>query len=456
MKKPLFLLSALLVAAFFLAACSTDNTTVVQYSDKCYISSFTLGQMRRTIHTKDTEGKDSTYQVSFSGSLYKLLIDQRAQTITNRDSLPTGTHLNAVLATITGTGAISYAVLPDTAEWKSYSESDSIDFTSPLLFRVFAEDGVNHRDYTVRIHVRQAVPGDFSWTRLADVREPGSDADDCRLLMANENLVLLSYNATTGQLHTFKASDPVNPAWEENVATGLPADPDVRSAQYYDNRFWMSCNRQLYSSADAVTWEQVPVSAESHLLQLIAASPDVLYASTQDADAAPGIARSTDGVTWTAMEVEAGGFTGRPCASLAYQQENGNERVMLLDNVLGGCSPLSVWNLLEDSDEPWILFAQSGDNDHLLLARERLCLILYDDFLIALGGKYVGGDTASSLAAAYFSYDNGIDWWTDEYLTLPESVLGSTAPVAAVGEGEYLWIVVGSQVWRARQNSYGE
>ena len=156
------------------------------------------------------------------------------------------------------------------------------------------------------------------------------------------------------------------------------------------------------------------------------------------------------------MSVEGGGFTGQPYAALAYQQDNGNHRVVMVDNVTDGAAPLSVWNLLEDSNEGWVLFAQAGDNNYLLPACEHLDIFVYDKCLFAVGGKRLQSDITNALSKAFVSFDNGITWLEDENFVPPTQVQGTTGAVAAATEGEYIWIVAGSQVWRARLNSYGE
>ena len=94
-----------LVACLCLSACSgSDDVSYAGSSSDCYISAFTLGQLRRTVHTTSSTGQDSTYTISFSGSLYPMAIDQRQQTITNTEPLPMNTRLSAVVVSITAQG----------------------------------------------------------------------------------------------------------------------------------------------------------------------------------------------------------------------------------------------------------------------------------------------------------------------------------------------------------------
>ncbi len=456
MKKPFFVFAALLLAGLVLLSCSSKSEEDVTYSDKCYISSFVLGQLTRTVHTKDISGNDSTYKLSFYGSSYKMLIDQRQQIITNRDSLPQYTNVSAVLATITGSGTITYATSSDATEWTKFSESDSIDFSRPLVFRVTAPDGENYRDYKLKVNVRQARPDDYTWSRMTDVRSTNGTLDNCQLLFVDHKPLIFTSEGSTGKVYVTKGTASIPVEWTEQECTGLGTAPVVGSAQYFDGKFWMSCDQSLYTSTDAVTWEQVIATDGTQIIRLVAASETALYASIAGTAGVAAMARSFDGLTWTPMSVEGGGFTGQPYAALAYQQDNGNHRVVMVDNVTDGAAPLSVWNLLENSNEGWVLFAQAGDNNYLLPACEHLDIFVYDKCLFAVGGKRLQSDITNALSKAFVSFDNGITWLEDENFVPPTQVQGTTGAVAAATEGEYIWIVAGSQVWRARLNSYGE
>lgn len=429
----------------------------IEYSSLCFINSFTLGQMSRTMHTADSEGNDSTYTLSFSGSLYKIIIDQRQQTITNCDSLPTGTRLSHILATIIGTGSIEYRTASSTDEWIAYSESDSIDFSQPLVFRVHSNDGETYRDYQMQLHVRQSEPLEYTWKRMADINST-SNNNVCKILSVDDQIVILNLETSTGQVSRFTSAQPAS-QWDEQLCLGLTASADPHSACYFQGQYWMSDRAgKLFRSSDAITWQEITLSSTDPLLQLIVASPSALYASFGDGINTPTyMAQSTDGTNWTAMSLDEkdAGFTGAPVAALSYRQSNGNPRVLMVDDTSNGTSTLSVWSLLEDTDEDWTLFASSGDNDYLLPAQKHLNIVAYNNNLVALSGdKYTESGTA--LKQAYISYDNGITWKIDEYLIPPTEVQGATGPVAAVGEGEYIWLVAGKQVWRARLNSYGE
>lgn len=454
MKRTHYILAVLLTLCLGLASCNSSDSEEVVLSEQCYISAFSLGQMKRVIKTKSSDGNDSTYHVAFSGALYKLLIDQRTQTISNRDSLPTGTRLEAVLATITGTGTLIYTPAADTTLWKTYSSTDSIDFTEPLLFRMYSSSGKTFRDYTLKLSVRTSEPQAYSWTRKADLRPASDENDEARLLFAS-SLPVVFFKDAAGKVYVEKLTSLKADAWTEQECTGLGTAAEVRTAQYFLSKFWMSCDQKLYTSDDAVAWQEANTEGITPK-QLIAASETALYVATTNPDGTPAIAVSFDGNSWKLMAMEAGGFTGQPAAALAYEQDNGNRRLVLLDNVADGAAPLTVWNLLEDSGEPWVLFAQAGSNAYLLPAQQHLNIVEYDGDLVVLGGRLLGGEASTALRKAYVSHDNGITWKADDELVPPTSIQGTTGAVAAASTANDIWVVAGTQVWCTRKNSLGE
>lgn len=92
----------LTAAALSLTSCLSDNdeSDTTYYTDTA-ISSFSLGTLNITYHTKAKDGvTDSTYRSTFSASKYAFDIDQQSGTIANADSLPVGTDAAHCLATI--------------------------------------------------------------------------------------------------------------------------------------------------------------------------------------------------------------------------------------------------------------------------------------------------------------------------------------------------------------------
>ena len=432
-----------LVACLCLSACSgSDDVSYAGSSSDCYISAFTLGQLRRTVHTTSSTGQDSTYTISFSGSLYPMAIDQRQQTITNSEPLPMNTRLSAVVVSITAQGTVFYAPTPltESTEWKAYATTDSIDFTTPVAFRVYANDGKGtYRQYTASMSLRQNEAGSFAWKQEAALPEL-EGRPSVKLLNFNGQLAVLSTDAD-GRLHY--AQEP----WTDRFCTGAEGG-DISSVQVFDEQLWMTTREGLLlSSADGIAWAEVP-QEEEQSLRLLAASDVALYAcapATKE-EAMWRQLYSLDGTEWYPLGMEASERFTTCLTSVAYLQDNGNSRILMAAPPTEAAdTTLYVWSLLEIVDEAWICFTNRPLNAYQLPCRTPLSIVSYNGWLVALMPD-----------AALISYDNGITWKKNSYLTLPEAVAEAGGIKAAASLGEYIWTLAGNQLWRVRYANYGK
>ena len=170
MKRFFHLLSTLLLASVALTSClSSSDDEVTLYNDAA-ITAFSLGVINRYQHTTSaTTGNDTVVKTSITGSNYKMTIDQLGMKIYNRDSLPTGCDAAHVLCSVSAknSGGIALKLLNDSL-YVWFNSSDSINFTQPRTFRIFATDGSYYRDYEVSVNVAQHQGTDFAWQLQAD------------------------------------------------------------------------------------------------------------------------------------------------------------------------------------------------------------------------------------------------------------------------------------------------
>lgn len=453
MKRFHTLLALLLVSTSFVACVSSDDNEESLSSD-CYISSFTLGTMRRIVHTTGASGQDSTYYVTFSGTYYPLTIDQRKGTITNTEPMPYGTVLGNALANIAAQGSLIYAPeanLTDTTAWRAYASSDSIDFSEPLLFRAYAHDGSGYRQYRVTINVREHEKGYYSWQQVAQMDALRGRAST-RLIAVDGQRHIFS---TDTEGHLFK-TDPVT---GDDQQCSLPDDVagDIATVCRFDNRFWMSSdNGLLLCSDNGVQWENVQQddTYTTNGIKLITASGTALYAIpdkplTDLAETWPSALSSTDGKTWTPIALEEEESFTSPTAATAYAQNNGNRRVIMVASSLD-TNYLRTWSLLEDSEEPWTLFTERA-NPYPLPRMQKISILSCDALLMAVGKKIATDDNADTSYAIYMSHDNGITWKTADIITLPSALQTSSNLSAAADEG-LIWLLADTQLWQAQIN----
>ena len=152
-----------LTAMLLLASCmkSKDNSASL-YKDTA-ITSFSLGTMKRSVHTTSSTGADSVYKVNVAGSDYKFSIDQLNHRIFNVDSLPIGTDVSKVLCSVTALNNGSVFVEDLKEEGTLLFYSDSLDFSVPRTFRVYASDGKSYESYRVEVNVHKEEAETFTW-----------------------------------------------------------------------------------------------------------------------------------------------------------------------------------------------------------------------------------------------------------------------------------------------------
>jgi len=163
-----------LVVTLTLTSClSSSDSETTTYNDMA-IKTFTLGTLNRYLHTKSSTGADSIYKTTYAATDYKMSIDQIGHRIFNVDSLLKGTDLSRVICNVaTVNNGIVYvkSLTSDTLVY-FMTGTDSIDFTQPRQFRVFASDGSGSRDYTVSLNVRQFDAGVFNWIQASQTDFP--------------------------------------------------------------------------------------------------------------------------------------------------------------------------------------------------------------------------------------------------------------------------------------------
>ena len=453
MKKSILSLSVAVLSLFLICSCKDDEAAVL--STDCYINSFELGNVRRQVETVTSAGNDTTYTITYNASYYPMTIDQLDGTIVNEDSLPVNSDVSAVLVSVESSGSVVYRrASDDENSWNSYSSADSIDLTSPLIFRAYSADYSVWRDYTVQINIHQQDGEVFTWRKMMETGAWAS-ADTGRLAVKDDCLWLFCRERGAVRLFTSLLTDGTQ--WTERTAAGCE-NADVTTLTMFNGQLYMSgMDGTLMTSADGLTWNRV---AAERPVRLLTADAVHLYALS---DAA--VWRSADGLSWVeeGLESESAFLPGRDFSALTYVQENGLYRVLMAGNRSVTSYPdddaAMLWSrtsIEEGGAAVWAYFNVSPDNRYACPQLEALHLLRYDDVLLALGGASLDGVSHQSLDALYVSRDNGVTWKNDGIYVLPDEVSGRYAVLsAAVDADYYLWVVAGGQIWRGRLNELG-
>ncbi len=454
------LLLVLLTMPFALTSCMEDSEERV-YSDKCYISSFSLGGLTRRNYTKTSQGEDSIFTTTFSGSAFTMTIDQRNLTIENLDSLPIRTRLDKVTTSAAFEGAmvwrkVNYENLEDTM-WHSYNSSDSLDLTEPIHLCVVAENLVSKRIYTLKINVHQQVGDSTTWDNLGPVAAL-SGLQARKVVAWNGQLVVLGVNES-GAVTCVQHALGTQGEWSAKSTTGAE-NADVESLQQIGDCLYLSTtDGKVIESTNATDW--TPASFPTLAgLRLVAASDGYLYAL------AGGQLYSSNGETWDVEQLDddASLLPTMQVNSAYYYMANGRPRLMLFGARTASDKQTTIWAKSWEqgleTQTKWIYYTPNEADKYRLPMMENLCVVPYDNGLQALGGRSMDGRFAA-LETILHSRDHGITWKTyenDDMVVdshLSDAARTARYIVAAVDEDNFLWVLVDEQVWRGRINRLG-
>lgn len=447
-----YLLWLLAILPFLTTSCIKDESET-ELDDYCYISSVTLGGMRRNLKLSN----GTSVSTAYSGSAFGMTVDHRTLTIENRDSLLFGTDLRAVAMTIAYQGAaLAYRTAGSDDAWKQYNTKDSMDLRTPIELSLLADDGKSSRLYTLKLNVHQLDGDSIRWQKAEAMDVLGTDpVDEMKAVVVEGRLSVLA--RMTGNVVLAKRSGLNTVGEWENVATDLPADADFETlCQQGDALYISTADGKIYTSMDAEQWTLFGEAKEG--LKLAGVSGNRFYALAEGK-----LYAAENAIGWAeeALDDDAVRLPATSVSILKMQQPNGNERLVMVGIRNNEADTTAVvWNKMWDAttDEAsaeWVYFNQTWENKQLLPRLRNMNLLQYDGRCLAFGGASSTG-RREAMDAAYVSNDYGITWRKDSDLTIPQELKGTQAPVAsAVDKDNVIWIISGNQVWRGRLNKLG-
>ena len=436
----------LFVTVLLLVSCmKSDDNKVTLYSDTA-ITYFSLGTLNQYLHTKSSQGLDSIYKRTFDGSDYIFSIDQANHRIFNVDSLPYGTDVKHVITYIsTMNNATPFLKsLEEEGTLIFYSSSDSIDYSTPREFEVYASDGVTYDTYKVELNVHKEKGDQFIWMLHQDSPEL-EELDLMKAVMLDDQLFV--YGTKEGKTLGYMTTDgdswkPLEELNDENA---------YRNLLVFENHLYTIVNGSLMQSADGMSWKEMNSTLD--ITQLVAASYDQLFGLTSD-----GTMMLSDdyGETWKEDLVDSD-KSWLPTAGTAYvcypaQMTYYADNILLAGISTGISNIASVWRKIVEydlqGDEKWVYMSRSDNNLYALPLMENLVMMAYDDGILAWGVK------DDAYTQIYQSRDNGIIWKKNSSYQLPVAFVESgTVPFGAATDGKEIWLVGSNgQVWQGHLN----
>ena len=440
-KKSFLTLATLLLVTMF-SGCSSDNEITSGLTPDCAITAVTMGTLYRDYQTTLDDGRDTSYVITVPGSAFPMQIDQLKNEVYNTDSLPQGTMVDKIIfSTFTTDGSVLLRKLDgnDTL----YSTKDTLDFTTPRKFTVYASDGSGSREYTVKVNVHQADPEAYTWIADGGTNVDIAAMSDMKMLVDNDMLYLWGKKDGTTVLMT--RQDAENTQWMYSETTGAE-NIDLQSITRFNGTFFATCTDGLMKSADGKTWETV--TANIVPLNLFGTSDTEIFAST-----AEGIYGSHDGSTWTACETDAPASL-LPQASVVTARQplitNSKIEIIVAVGYIGTTSV--VWkkeiDLTGVETNPWSYYPYTEENTKNLPYLQGLSMIKYENNLYAAGIR-------DGKVEIYESVDGARTWAVPDVKTiLPANIGLPTEIKLATGKENTIWLVCAGtgQMWRGYLN----
>ena len=443
-----------------LTSCLKDDDDEIELTENCYISSVSLGTVKRISFLTTSAGMDSIVTTSYSPTGFTMSIDQKALTIENHDSLPVHTLLTKVLTTVAFEGILTWRKAEpkedaDTA-WTAYSNKDSLDLTEPVLLRVTSDTGKSSRTYTLKVNVHQQNGDSTTWNNLGEVAVL-EGMGERKAFVWNDKLMVLGQ--ADGSLKCAQHALATTGEWSSTSASGAEEAIPTTLQQKGNALFISNAKGEVLTSTDAINWTKTSMSAQEGL-KLIGASDDYLYALCNQK-----LLRS-NGDAWEeeTLDNESANLPTQLLNSVFYTLTNGNRRLVLVGSRNDSDTEATVWakgwGKDKEEETEWVYYTPNNSDKYHCPALHDLCIVPYDKGLQALGGKSRDGKL-TALERILHSQDHGISWKTyeDNCMKVDDKLKAAARQsqhiTAAVDSDNFLWIVLDKQVWCGRINRLG-
>ena len=170
-----------------------EEIDISQYDDMA-ITSFTIATVNKITTTTSSDGKETVSKTTLNSGLPVFSIDQYNHQIFNNVPLAAGCDLKHVLVTITTkrNGQVGIKSLVSDSVF-TYLYTDSIDFSQPREFRVYALNGSGYRAYQVTVNKEGSNVSEKQWVRVANKEDiPNALFQDFVLKNNEDNTFQLS------------------------------------------------------------------------------------------------------------------------------------------------------------------------------------------------------------------------------------------------------------------------
>lgn len=462
--KFLPLIAVLFAATSIMTSCLDNDVEQITYTSETSITGFSLGTLHIDRVGKDKDGKDSAYVDTLDCSNYPFTIDQINRTITNKDSLPVGTHIDKVITSITyDAGMLGYK--PKGSDHDTiWTSTDSIDFTDPVEFKVYAYSGVEGKPYKVTINVHKQEPDTISWKKFDNSFSAGGSLSEQKAVYANGKVYVFGKNGNGTHIEYSNVAN-------DNPSSWIPVTINITDVDTYSATAWAG---NIYFLAGApkakqlyklnVTTDKIkPVGTEK--FEMLIGGNDIKSELYVVKDGESGIYKESP---WTKdtdpfTQFKAGQPFFSNTTTTSYNS-NITSTIALCNNpgTTANDTAALVFNRIS-SDNKWEKRIQNLPLPNL----ENVTMIYYDGKLYAFGGGY---KEIKPFSQFYCSTDNGLCWrpvtecmafpaeFSELYTAHSKNYSCAVTPKleSETSRGNFIWIVwEDGSICRGRINRLG-
>lgn len=408
--KFLPLIAVLFAATSIMTSCLDNDVEQITYTSETSITGFSLGTLNIDRIGKDKNGLDSPYVDTLDCSNYPFTIDQINRIITNKDSLPVGTYIDKVITNITyDAGMLGYT--PKGSDHDTiWTSTDSIDFTEPVEFKVYAYSGVEGKPYKVTINVHKQEPDTISWKKFDTQPFKAGSLSEQKAVYANGKVYVFGKNGNGTHIEYSDVAND-NPSHWVPVTDNIPSNIDTYSATAWAGNIYFLAgtnSKQLYKLDVTTDNNEIsPVGLNTDTFEKLIGGNDVkneLYAVKENKSC------KFNGTTWE--ETGANPFSNLqgnyPIFTNTIQASYNSKittTIALCNSSKAANDTVLVFSYMsnEANKGEWVSRAQNLPLPNL----GNITMIYYDGKLYAFGGGY---GEIKPFSQFYCSTDNGLCW----------------------------------------------
>lgn len=460
--KLLTTLIGLLAVSLMATSCLDDDNEEVEFSSNASITAFSINDIETQYVDSLHYDTDTTITVTLTGADYPFVIDQKQRLIYNADSLPVGTDVSKIVVNITADTSWILITDQSSAELKDtvWTSTDSLNFESPVKFKVVAYSGVTGATYTAKINVHKQVPDSLQWSCLGNGFDKTVERQ--KAVVWNGKVHVFARQGSKVALTTTGTHDGKD--WTPLQTLDLPDGADYASAMAWGDRLYILAGNRLYCSTDGTEWKEAggDTGISCLLAGVYTTGCRMLYA----VDTENRFVESADGADWSAGEEVPAGFplTGISYAVSPLSTNSHIDRVTVMGETgLSTDTAAIAWSRLT-TESRWLDYPADEEKGQYCPKLAHIGMVRYNGRFYAFGGPGTkNGEEIPAFSCFYESENQGVSWSPKtRYMFFPESFADLYDQAEgnysfAVDEDGFLWFIWSKtgQVWKGRVNKLG-